>query len=53
MGSRGKGFQAEGPGDANSLRSAHGPCAEGTAGGRMPGALQNKSVLNKFGLITL
>lgn len=38
VGSRGKGFQAEGPGDANSLRSARGPCAEGTAEGRMPGA---------------
>lgn len=35
---RGKGFQAEGPGDANGLRSARGPSAQGTAGGRMPGA---------------
>ena len=34
----GKGFQAEWPGDANSLRSARGPCAQGTAGGRRPGA---------------
>ena len=38
MGIRGEGFQAEGPVDAKSLRSAHGPCAQRNSRGRVPGA---------------
>lgn len=36
----GKGFQAEGPVDAKSLKSVSGSCAQATAGGggRVPGA---------------